>query len=79
MEVADGVLYEGRPNLDRSIAHYARKTSARTLGDIVKGLNRLFDSPEIQAVVGIFRSKRKMNPNRRRTRAARRRILLEDI
>ncbi len=33
----DGVLYEGRPDLDSSLARYARKTRARTLGDIVKG------------------------------------------
>ncbi len=33
----DGVLYEGRPGLDASLKHYARKTKARTLADIVKG------------------------------------------
>jgi malate dehydrogenase (oxaloacetate-decarboxylating)(NADP+) len=33
----DGVLYEGRPNLDPSLTRYARKTSARTLAEIVRG------------------------------------------
>ncbi|MBS0382625.1 MAG: NADP-dependent malic enzyme [Proteobacteria bacterium] len=33
----EGVLYEGRPRLDPSLKRYARKTRARTLGDIVKG------------------------------------------
>jgi malate dehydrogenase (oxaloacetate-decarboxylating)(NADP+) len=33
----DGVLYEGRPNLDPAIERYARKTDARTLADIVRG------------------------------------------
>ncbi|MEO8161752.1 MAG: phosphate acyltransferase, partial [Arenimonas sp.] len=33
----DGVLYEGRPQLDPSLQRYARKTNSRTLADIVKG------------------------------------------
>ncbi|HET7932357.1 MAG TPA: NADP-dependent malic enzyme, partial [Rhodanobacteraceae bacterium] len=33
----DGVLYEGRPGLDRSLERYVRKTKARTLAEIVKG------------------------------------------
>src|SRR5579875_2939229 len=33
----DGVLYQGRPDLDPSLERYARKTKARTLADIVKG------------------------------------------
>jgi len=32
----EGVLYEGRPNLNPEIARYARNTSARVLADIVK-------------------------------------------
>ncbi len=32
----EGVLYEGRPNLNPEIARYARNTSARKLTDIVK-------------------------------------------
>ncbi|MCA0370432.1 MAG: NADP-dependent malic enzyme [Proteobacteria bacterium] len=34
---AKGVLYEGRDNMDASKALYAKKTDARTLGDIMKG------------------------------------------
>ncbi len=33
----DGVLYEGRQNMDPYKAHYARDTNARTLADIVEG------------------------------------------
>ncbi|HEX7326578.1 MAG TPA: NADP-dependent malic enzyme [Rhodanobacteraceae bacterium] len=33
----EGVLYQGRPHLDPTLTRYARKTKARTLGDIVKG------------------------------------------
>jgi malate dehydrogenase (oxaloacetate-decarboxylating)(NADP+) len=33
----DGVLYQGRPNLDPSLTRYARDTPARTLAEIVKG------------------------------------------
>jgi len=33
----DGVLYEGRPNLDPDKARYARKTEKRTLAEIVDG------------------------------------------
>ncbi|HET9817823.1 MAG TPA: NADP-dependent malic enzyme [Rhodanobacteraceae bacterium] len=33
----DGVLYQGRPGLDPSLERYARRTSARTLAEIVKG------------------------------------------
>jgi malate dehydrogenase (oxaloacetate-decarboxylating)(NADP+) len=33
----DGVLYQGRPGLDPSLEGYARRTSARTLAEIVKG------------------------------------------
>lgn len=33
---AKGVLYEGRENMDASKAVYAQKTSARTLGEIIK-------------------------------------------
>jgi len=33
----DGVLYEGRADLDASLQRYARNTEARTLADIVKG------------------------------------------
>jgi DNA helicase-2/ATP-dependent DNA helicase PcrA len=45
--------------LFRSVAHDSEPVCAelrrRGIPFIVKGLNRLFDSPEIQAVVGIFR------------------------
>src|SRR6188472_3217559 len=33
----DGVLYEGRPNLDPSLTRYARNTKCRTLAETVKG------------------------------------------
>src|SRR6478672_3437923 len=33
----DGIIYDGRPNLDHSLIPYARKTQCRTLADAVKG------------------------------------------
>ena len=39
----------------RTLARSSRRCGAADIPYVVKGLNRLFDSPEIQAVVGIFR------------------------
>ena len=39
----------------RTPGRSSRRCGARDIPYVVKGLNRLFDSPEIQAVVGIFR------------------------
>ena len=39
----------------RTPARSSRRCDAASIPYVVKGLNRLFDSPEIQAVVGIFR------------------------